>query len=199
MPRSYVRRDGERVRQDEQRRISVPTPYWVDPYWFINGSEPEKMVMTELVKRGYLFPACASEERSGWVRGPDVGGGLPVSQFRYWMEINGVYFHTKPGQLEADALRYAKIEAAGYKVLVWWDYDILAPNLQDARTYPAPSFIGLIQRRISLSVVRTLNLPFFDGGLQVDHLKGLRKALSGRARTPQYSIRYHARGVRRPK
>jgi hypothetical protein len=198
VPRTYVRRDGERVKQDDQRRISVPTPHWVDPYWFIMGSEPEKMVMTELIRRGIYFEHVPQANNLGGFVDPTWEADFLFRQYKYWMEINGVYFHTKPGQIEADALRYAKIEAAGWKVLVWWDYDIIArlPALMDS----VPEFYHVEKSEQKPGPGgTTLNLPFYTGGLQVDHLIGLRKALSGRARTPQFSMRYRRPGYRRPK
>lgn len=195
MPRFYIRRDGERVRQDDPRDISLPTPYWVDPNWFINGSEPEKRVLAELVRRGIYFQHVPQTNTLGGMVDPTWEADFLFPQFKIWLEVNGVYFHTKPGQIEADALRYAKIEAAGWRLLVWWDYDILArlPELMDA----VPEFY-MVQSALQVGQ-KTPGLPFYDGGDLVDHLAGLRKALSGRARAPQYSSRYRRSSERRPK
>ena len=196
MPRFYLRRDGERNVQDPEHRISLPTPYWVDPYWFIMGSEPEKMVIAELVRRGIYFQHIMQNNNLGGMVDPTWEADFTFPQFRIWMEINGVYFHTKVGQIESDALRYAKIEAAGWKVVVWWDYDIIArlPYLMDQ--IPEFHFVDPNKNRPG---VTTLNLPFYTAGLTVDHLKGLRKALSARARQPQFEARFYQPGERRPK
>jgi len=198
MPRYFYRKDGDRREQDGYRDISLPTPYWVDPYWFVMGSEPEKMVLAELVRRGIYFQHIPQGNNLGGAVDPTWEADFLFPQFKIWLEVNGVYFHTKTGQIESDALRYAKIEAQGWKLIVWWDYDIIArlPELMDA----VPQFYTVDPAKNGLSGrPQTLNLPFYSGGLEVDHLAGLRKALSGRARTPQYTSRYRRSNERRPK
>ena len=46
MPRTYVRGAGQRVPRDNAR-IRFYEPRFYDPYFFIQGSIPEKMVMKE--------------------------------------------------------------------------------------------------------------------------------------------------------
>lgn len=154
------------------------------------------MVMAELVRRGIYFQHVPQTNNLGGLVDPTWEADFFFPQFRIWMEVNGVYWHTKRGQIEADALRYAKIEAEGYRLLVWWDYDIIArlPYLMDS----VPEF-HWVNPNDNVPGNRTLNLPFYTGGLEVDHLTGLRKALSGRAQTPQYLSRYRQPGIRRPK
>jgi hypothetical protein len=55
MPLTYFRGPGQRIPQEEAQNWRVPVPQWYDPYFFIQGSEPEKMVMKELVRRGIYF------------------------------------------------------------------------------------------------------------------------------------------------
>ena len=194
MPRFYIRRDGERNRKDTTSS-KVYVPRWVDPYWFIMGSEPEKMVMAELVRRGIYFQHIPQGNTLGGLVDPTWEADFSFPQYKIWLEVNGVYFHTLPGAIESDALRYAKIEQQGWKVLVWWDYDIIArlPDLMNE----TPEFYRVEAQPTNKP--KTDDLPFYTGGLEVDHLAGLRKALSNRARTPQLIYRTRQQDERKPK
>ena len=196
IPRWYLRRDGERNKQTGSRNVRVYVPQWVDPYWFVLGSEPEKRVLTELIRRGIYFEHVPQTNQLGGLVDPSWEPDFLFPQFKIWMEINGTYFHTLQGQIEADALRYAKIEASGWRVVVWWDYDIEArlPELMDA----VPEFY-VVKKADNQGGTKTPGLPYFEGGFGVDHLAGLRKALSHRARTPQFGARYRLPWERDPK
>lgn len=196
MPRFYIRRDGERDPQTGSRAQRVPVPEWVDPYWFIMGSVPEKMVLAEFVRRGIYFQHVPQQNKVGGIVPASWEADFLLPQYRIWIEVNGLYFHTLPGMIESDALRYAKIESEGWRLIVWWDYDILArlPELMDA----VPEFRWVDFSRQDRPK-RTEGLPFYTGGTEVDHLAGLRAALSKRARTPQYTYRLRRPGERRPK
>lgn len=203
MPRSYVRRPGERVRRPRSD-VRVYSPWWVDPYLWIQGSVPEKMVMAEFVRRGIYFEHTPQTNTLPWAswmskdtRNWEADFLLP--QYKIWIEVQGSYFHTLPGQVEADALRFAYIESVGWRPIYWWDYDILArlPDLMNA----VPEFY-MINRakeaKTSSTRRKNHNLPFYEGGDGIDHLKGLRAALRGRGRPPQLKPkRYRTR--RRPK
>jgi hypothetical protein len=160
------------------------------------GSVPEKMVLAELVRRGIYFQHVPQANKLGGFVDPAWEADFLFPQFRIWLEVNGVYFHTLPGQIESDALRYAAIEAAGWRLLVWWDYDILArlPDLMNA----VPEFY-VVKASDNEDQDPDDDLPFETDGTDVDHLAGLRTALSRRARTPQFQSRYRLPWDRRPK
>lgn len=206
MPRTYIRRRGERVRREESR-TRVRVPRWVDPYFFIQGSTIEKMVMTELVRRGIYFEHTPQTNPLPWARWminekhpekwePD----FLFPQYKIWIEIQGAYFHTLPGQIETDALRFAYIQTVGWRPIAWWEDDIRTrlPELMDS----VPEFYRvnleknakLIRKKSS----KQLGVPFYEGGTGIDHLAGLRTALRNRARPPQgIAKRYQKK--RRPK
>lgn len=196
MPRTYIRRDGERVRGDSRTRFYVPR--WVDPYFYIQGSSIEKMVMTEAIRRGLYFEHTPQTNPLPWLGwmiepGKDPRKWEPdflFPQYKIWLEIQGSYFHTLPGMVESDALRFAYIESVGWKPLAWWEDDIRTRlvDLFDA----VPEFYRidkvLNQRLIGSRLTaadKQLGISFYEGGTGVDHLVGLRKALRGRARPPQ--------------
>jgi hypothetical protein len=205
MPRTYVRRPGERVKSDKSTRFYLPK--WVDPYFFIQGSSIEKMVMTELVRRGIYFEHTPQVNNLPWASWMIEPGKDPrkweadflFPQYRIWLEIQGAYFHTLPGQVETDALRFAYIESTGWTPIAWWEDDI-RNRLQDLMN-EVPQFyqIDRLREQQAQETRRgTPGLPFYEGGTGIDHLAGLRQALRNRARPPQgISKRYKTK--RRPK
>jgi hypothetical protein len=210
MPRTYVRRPGERVRRDPSR-AKVYVPKWVDPYWWIQGSRPEKMVMAEFVRRGIYFEHTPQTNSLPWLDWMFIGqnprnweADYLLPQYKIWIEVQGSYFHTLPGQIEKDALRFTFIKEIGWKPIFWWDYDIES-RLQDLMN-AVPEFYNVNQQleaKVQATYRKTEGLPFYEGGIGIDHLAGLRQALRNRGRPPQFqSQRYRRRRnsrLRRPK
>jgi hypothetical protein len=181
MPTTYVRAQGDRRPQKSLRSIRFYVPAWVDPYYYLQGSVPEKMVMAEFVRRGIYFQHTPQSNELGGLVDPPREADFWVPPYKIWIEVNGFYFHTLKGVPERDAYRYAVLEQAGIRVIVWWDYDIL-DHLKDLMdSVPEFYHIDTAKQRGK----KTEGLPFFEGGDGVDHLAGLRKALSNRA-GPQY-------------
>lgn len=196
MPQTFVRDPGRRRPQVEPPHSRIYVPRWVDPYFSIQGSQPEKMVMAEFVRRGIYFQHTPQKNSVGGLVDPtwEADFWLPQYGKGIWIEVNGLYFHTLPGSPERDAYRYAVLESAGLRVLVWWDYDIL-DHLIDLMN-SVPEF-----RRVNdtLQEGKTNHgLPFYEGGDGIDHLKGLRKALSNRA-GPQTIGTLRRQYTRKPK
>jgi hypothetical protein len=181
MPRTYIRHE----RQPRERGFRVYEPQFYDPYFFIQGSEIEKMVMTEFVRRGVYFEHTPQRNSVGHGVPSDWEADFLLPQYKMWVEIQGAYFHTIPTQIKADALRFAIIEAAGWKPIFWWEWDIRSRlnELMDA----VPEFY-----RVKPALQRgrtTSGLTFYEGGDGVDHLAGLRTALRNRARPAQLIVR----------
>lgn len=142
MPRSYFRGSSQRVPQSDQKEYRYYQPQFYDPYWFIQGSVPEKMVMAELVRRGIYFQHTPQTNPVEWGGLKEIAKSDPTKweadflfpQWKIWLEVQGAYFHTMPGVPEKEALRFALIEAAGWRPIFWWDYDIESrlPELMDS-------------------------------------------------------------------
>jgi hypothetical protein len=236
MPRTYFRGGGQRVPHSDDKSYRFYKPQWYDPYFFIQGSVPEKMVMKELVRRGIYFEHTPQTNPVQWGALAQVANSNPTNwepdflfpQFKIWLEVQGAYFHTLPGIPEKEALRFALIEAAGWRPIYWWDYDIEArlPELMDSVpefykpptaspdhpkdlpdfrwTYPdgshrrMPRSFGY-KNPAARKQMRTLDIPFYEGGMGIDHLKGLRAANRGRATPPQYASKYRRSSTRRAK
>jgi len=202
MPRFFVRH--ERVVR-EQRSFKVYRPWWLDPNWWIKGSSIEKMVMAELSRRGVFFIFQAQRNDLGGFVDPSWEADFLLPQHKIWIEVQGSYFHSLPGQIEKDSLRYAAIEMAGWKPIFLWEFDIRTrlPELLDE--------IGVFYQ-VNQDFERKARVKFGDkygsviypgknfgvgSDLALDHLAGLRKALSNRAKPVQLEKRY-AR-MRRPR
>lgn len=205
MPRTYIRRPGERVRGDTRTRFYVPK--WVDPYFWIQGSSIEKMVMAEFIRREIYFQHTPQSNPLPWFPWMLADRKKPqtwepdflLPQHKIWIEIQGAYFHTQKGQMQTDALRFAWIEAVGWKPIAWWEDDIRTrlPELFDA----VPAFYNVKRARelaFAKSHKTTKGEIWWEGGDGIDHLTGLRKALRGRARPPQ-NIVNRVRQKRKPK
>jgi hypothetical protein len=207
MPRTYLRRQGDRRPQDGFRSSKFYVPRWVDPLFWIQGSSIEKMVMVELVRRGIYFEHTPQVNNLPWMSWMFESGKNPrkwepdflFPQYKIWLEIQGSYFHTLPGAVEADALRMAYIETVGWKPLAWWEEDIRT-RLHDLMN-SVPEFYR-VDRALNDKLMATRRtspgLSFYEGGDGIDHLAGLRTALRNRARPPQNIIKRY-RKKRRPK
>ena len=141
MPRSFFRGTDQRVPQSDDKEWRFYQPQFYDPFFFIQGSVPEKRVMAELVRRGIYFEHTPQTNPLEWGTLKSIAKSDPTNweadflfpQFKNWLEVQGAYFHTLPGVREKEALRFALIEAAGWRPVYWWDYDIEArlPELMD--------------------------------------------------------------------
>lgn len=211
MPRTYIRRPGVRVRQERPRSTRFYVPHWVDPISWIQGSSIEKMVMAEFIRRGIYFEHTPQTNPLPWLDWMFIGqnpekweADFLLPQYKIWVEVQGAYFHTLPGQVETDALRFTYIQLAGWRPIFWWEDDIRV-RLNDLMNM-VPEFYNVnraYESRVQSSYRTSFGLPFYEGGTGIDHLAGLRAALRNRGRPPQFEpARYRRRrnkSKRRPK
>lgn len=99
---------------------------WVDPFPWVHGTLPEKMVYAELSRRRIPF-LFLNDIRLSF---PEIElikefqADFVIPSLKLIIEVQGAYWHSKPKTIESDALKMAYYELAGYRVLAWWDYDI---------------------------------------------------------------------------
>ena len=198
MPRSFVR--SERVRTPG-RKAKVYAPQWIDPYWWLLGTSIEKMVMAELARRGVYFIFRSQTNTLGGFVDPKWEADFLLPQHKIWIEVQGSYFHSLPGQIETDSLRYAAIEMAGWKPVFLWEFDIrtrLNEKLDEIGVFytvnPATEAAAASQYGVSPG----LRFKLGEETL-VDQLVGLRKALSKRTKPPQFAIQRRMPWERREK
>lgn len=211
--RTYVRRAENRQPQPSGpkqfgRTVWFGVPDWVDPFWWIQGSEPEKMVMDAFVRLGIYFEHTPQTNPVHWspllvkVAHSDPRDWEPdflLPQYKIWLEVNGTHFHTLPGAMDRDAFRGAIIQEAGWKYIAWWDYEI-EKNLWGLIN-SVPEFRD-IKVKDNRGRRRNVEGKFWEGMLknEVDHLAGLRTANRNRAKPPQHmEMRWRRSYTRKPK
>lgn len=168
---------------------------WVDPYPEVHGTLPEKMVYAELSRMGIPFLFLN-----------DLRFQIPEIEFDKWyqadfviphlkliIEVQGAYWHSMDKTIESDAFKFAIYETVGYKVLAWWDYDIIE-RLQEL-ILAEPMLVGAATNP---TLVRSTELPV-QRRSKVDTSKGIRTLNSRRSRpkSPRTSMRKVRKGITR--
>ena len=118
---------AKRARNYGRQRI-YGTKRFVDPFPGIHGTLPEKMVYAELTRLGipfyflndirFQFPEIDLDK--------EFQADFIIPSIKLIIEVQGAYFHSMAKSIESDAYKFAIYEAGGYKVLAWWDFDIIA-------------------------------------------------------------------------
>lgn len=133
MPRFIQRKQRLTSKQRAERanKYRVTRSFvWQDPFPEVPGTVPEKIVYAGLMRRGipFIFQSDLhivlpdyDLEGNDWYK-PDFV--LPAEKII--IEVQGAYWHTKADQIDKDSYKYALYQLMGYKVLLWWDYDIEA-------------------------------------------------------------------------
>lgn len=198
MPRSFIRHERN---PQERFQTRVLVPWWVDPYWFLVGSSIEKMVMAELVRRNVFFIYRAQENTIGGFVDPKWEADFLLPHHKIWIEVQGSYWHSLPGQIEQDALRYAALEMAGWKPVFLWEFDIrerLPDKLNEIGVFYEVNAAAEQKARDKYGTSPGLRFKLGEENL-TDQLKGLRAALSKRAKPEQYIFRRRLPWERREK
>lgn len=160
-----------RSKRSVERQWKVHQAEWVDPYPWVMGTLPEKLVFAWLANHGIPFTFQASL--------PDVPDTLTVEdfrpdflleQFKVVIEVQGEYWHSLPEQAEHDVYKFAVYKHLGYEVYWFWETDILTDlarlmaSVKEISGYSDPA--GWVWEH------------------QVDDLAALRAANSNRRRAP---------------
>lgn len=203
MPLFFIRSERK---PGKEAAFRVYAPWWADPFFAIQGSMIEKMVMAELARRGVYFMYRPQNNTLGGFVNPTWEADFLLPQHKIWIEVQGSYFHSLPGQIEADSDRYAAIEMAGWKPVFLWEFDIrnrlidlldeIGVFYQVDRTKEAEALSRYGSESV-YNVMQYEDANFSVGRELVDQLKGLRKALANRTKPPQLIVR--RRVGRRPK
>lgn len=199
MPNTYIRHERK---PNQERQFKVYSPWWDDPYDFLAGSSIEKMVMAELDRRRIFFIYRNQTNTLGGAVDPKWEADFFLPQHKIWIEVQGSYFHSLPGQIELDSVRYAAIKMAGWRPLFYWEFDIRS-RLHDLLD-ETPEFY---MAKLDVEAATRAELGVTTAGGQVlrfqvgkldDQLKGLRASLAKRA-TPSDDLVFRRRHRRKPK
>jgi hypothetical protein len=152
------------------------------------------MVMAEFVRRGIWFEHTIQNNPLPSPVDPTWEPDFLLPQYKIWLEVQGAYFHLQQASIESDAFRFSAIQATGWQPIFWWDFDILArlSDLMDGvpEFYQVDSMLNVGQRLSAL-------LPFYEGGVGIDHLKGLRTAAAARRKPPKLVSARRTRRVKK--
>lgn len=134
MPR-YVKRNRKLSTAelaDRARIVRTRRGAWVDPFPWVHGTLPEKMVYAELSARGipFLFLNDINFNIPEVDFNKSYQADFVIPSMKLIIEVQGAYWHSMQKTIEADAFKFAIYEISGYTALAWWDYDILS-RLQD--------------------------------------------------------------------
>lgn len=100
---------------------------WIDPFPAVHGTVPEKMVYAALSRRQipFLFLNNVNIAIPEIELYKNYQADFVIPGLRLIIEVQGAYWHSRPAAIESDAFKFALYEHAGYKVLAWWDFDII--------------------------------------------------------------------------
>lgn len=193
MPR-YLDATSNSERRLKPRKHILRRQYnWQDPFPEVHGTVPEKMVYAELTRLGIPFLFLN-----------DIRAQIPEIEFDQWyqadfvipdikliIEVQGAFWHSKDKTVEADAYKFAIYETIGYRVLPWWDFDIIS-RLHDL-IIAEPQLLALarpsagrqstelpVQRRTKVDTskgIRTLNSRRRRGAQPRSNRRTLRKGI----------------------
>lgn len=117
----------ENKRRSKRRRVTR-AEIFIDPFPAIHGTLPEKMVYAALSRRGIKF-YFLNDFR---FKIPEIKfdkyyqADFMIPSLKLIIEVQGAYWHSMEKTVKADAFKFAIYETLGYKVLPWWDFDILS-------------------------------------------------------------------------
>lgn len=145
MPRIVTKRKGRLSTQIRAERAAIQRfrkGQWFDPFGWVQGTLPEKMVYAELSRRNIRF---AFQNEIAFVI-PEIDFNktyrpdIAIPDLKIIIEVQGSYWHSTDEAIENDAYKFAIYQTLGWKVLVWWDYEITT-RLQDL--FAAEPLLGL--------------------------------------------------------
>lgn len=155
-------------RRDGKRRLggrwTVQKPRWVDPYPWVMGTFPEKLVFAWLADRGIPFTFQATfPDYPGTLTVEEFRPDFRLDQFKVIIEVQGEYWHSLPAQAEQDVYKFSIYKLSGWTVYWFWESDILADlaslmlGVDELRGYVGHEAWTWEQRKDDLAALRTMN------------------------------------------
>lgn len=180
MPRLKTTKTTAKRRIESSRRYYRRNIYdWVDPFPEIKGTSIEKMIYARLILMGIPFIF----QGNFTVNIPEIDlykiyrPDFILPDAKIIIDPFGTYWHSSAQAIEADSYKFALFQAMGYRVVVWWDYEIENLGL-DVLFAREPELNVYNKPRVDYSNTR---IPRNENA--VDDLKGLR-TMNARKRKP---------------
>jgi very-short-patch-repair endonuclease len=180
MPRYVKRRQrlSTKIRAERANRFRIRKPHFIDPYPWVHGTLPEKMVYAELSRRAipFLFLNDIRFQIKEISFDKTYQADFVLPNQKIIIEVNGAYWHSMEKTIEADAFKYAVYQMKGYTVLAWWDYDILERLQQLFAENPALGGKAPSNERGSSELpVKSRKKPDTSGGIRtMNRRRGMR-------------------------
>lgn len=118
----------ERIKLRPRRWYANTLPAFLDYFPEVEGTVPEKILFNALAARrvnfyfGQYFGDIPFTEDSRERYRPD----FILPDYNIIIDVQGIYWHTRPGKYESDYFRAVLLEAAQWKVYLLTDAEILA-------------------------------------------------------------------------
>lgn len=125
---------GGRFRRRRRRRsggtFRIHKPKWIDPFPFIPGTEAEKRVFAELVRRGiyFRFQADIPQEEfegSGIIQPVGYHPDFIIPEYKVIIDPFSDFHHTLAEAKARDRVKKVVFDAAGYASYFWWHTDVI--------------------------------------------------------------------------
>ncbi len=147
MPRILIKRKRPLTLEEKKSRVGRWRPKgglgFVDPFPWILGTRPEKIVYAFLMRTGIGFYFQTEVDASNeavqlfqWYR-PD----FVIPSLRVVIEVQGRFWHTKEDTIVADEMKFILLSLAGYRVVTWWDDQIDAIGIPSLAAEEIPELL----------------------------------------------------------
>ena len=143
-----------RVRRQRRKRPGVHRrhkPVWRDPYPWVKGTKPEKMIFAELIRRRIYF--VYQDMLDEWMEGQFTTMAVPefipdfvCPQYRVIIDPFSDFHHSLPEAIERDVRKMATYNSMGYAFYHPWATEVEAagafqiveaiPNFKTGPLYP---------------------------------------------------------------
>lgn len=120
------RTTAENRSETSRRRFARNHTGFVDPFPEVGGTLPEKIVYARLtlMRIPFMVQTLFNVNIPDIQINKDYRPDFILPDAKIIIEVQGSYWHSQPGAIESDSYKYALYTAMGYKVLIWWDYEI---------------------------------------------------------------------------
>ncbi len=146
---THSRLGVRRRRRGKETKFRLAAAKWVDPFPWIQGTLPEKMVFAELVRQRIYFIFQGDFPKKDKIQvTADDPGFIPdfiIPEWKVIVDPFGDYHHSKADARANDARKSVYYEALGYEFIHPWSSDIerLGPDWtlqQSKRLFGPPLF-----------------------------------------------------------
>lgn len=120
---------NRRRRRKDTVKFRLHAATWIDPFPWIPGTKPEKMIFAELVRRGIYFrfqDDFPKADRYVQVSADDPAfqPDIVIPEWKVIVDPFGDYHHSKEDARASDARKLMFYEAKGYEFIHPWSSDV---------------------------------------------------------------------------